>query len=159
MLTCAAVFPIQVPQWLLSLLWSPISLTWLAILLAARFSRVAFLLAVSAATYHWVYCMFVPPSLSELHPINFHFPATPEDRRGGVPANATVDFAFQRQLMLRAGARGMDWSSGMSPGSSLDIGVSLQLPDCSANFAVGFAPNPDAAAHSRQAAQSAPPSD
>ena len=43
----------------------------------------------------------------------------------------------QRQVMLRAGKRGMDWSSGQASGSSLDIGVSLVLPESSANTDLG----------------------
>ena len=170
-----------IPDWVFAMLWWPVSILGFVLRIIGRFSKLAFLLSVSAATYFWIYSAMVPPSLSEHHPINFEYPALHSERHGGVPANATVDFAFQRQLMLRSGARGMDWSvfppsplprtckhalrswvsvyglarlclprlaspcccrrvhrsSGMAPGSSLDVGVSLELPECQANYDVG----------------------
>jgi hypothetical protein len=126
-----------IPEWVFNVLWWPVSFLGFVLRVIGRFSKLAFLLAVSAATYFYIYSAMVPPSLSEQHPINFDFPILHSEREGGVPANATVDFAFQRQLMLRSGARGMDWSSGMAPGSSLDVGVSLELPECQANYNVG----------------------
>ena len=126
-----------IPDWVFSLLWWPVSILGFVLRVIGRFSKLAFLLSVSAATYYWIYSAMVPPSLSEHHPINFQYPLLHSERASGVSANATVDFAFQRQLMLRSGARGMDWASGMAPGSSLDVGVSLELPECQANYDVG----------------------
>ena len=126
-----------IPEWVFNVLWWPVSFLGFVLRVIGRFSKLAFLLAVSAATYFYIYSAMVPPSLSEQHPINFDFPILHSERESGVPANATVDFAFQRQLMLRSGARGMDWSSGMAPGSSLDVGVSLELPESQANYNVG----------------------
>lgn len=119
------------------MLWWPVSFCGFILRVIGRFSKLAFLLSVSAATYFWIYSAMVPPSLSEHHPINFQYPALHAERESGVPANATVDFAFRRQLMLRSGDRGMDWSSGMAPGSSLDVGVTLELPESQANYNVG----------------------
>lgn len=98
-----------IPEWVFAMLWWPVSILGFVLRVIGRFSKLAFLLAVSAATYFWIYSAMVPPSLSEHHPINFHYPVLQSEREGGVPADATVDFAFQRQLMLRSGARGMDW--------------------------------------------------
>ena len=98
-----------IPDWVFQMLWWPVSILGFVLRVIGRFSKLAFLLTVSAATYFWIYSAMVPPSLSEHHPINFEYPALRSERDGGVPANATVDFAFQRQLMLRSGARGMDW--------------------------------------------------
>eukprot|EP00960_Hanusia_phi_P066680 766453-Hanusia_phi.AAC.4 len=39
--------------------------------------------------------------------------------------------------MVRSGTRGMDWSSSMAPGSSLDIGISLILPESPVNVDLG----------------------
>lgn len=98
-----------IPDWVFNVLWWPVSFLGFVLRVIGRFSKLAFLLTVSGATYFYIYSAMVPPSLSEHHPINFNYPVLHCDREGGVPANATVDFAFQRQLMLRSGARGMDW--------------------------------------------------
>lgn len=127
----------EFPEWFSAIVWWPISFLGLCLRLIGRFSKLAFLLTISALTYHWFYGWLIPPSLSESHPINFIYPAKTDTRTGGVPATATVDFAFQRQLMLRSGARGMDWSSSSSAGSSLDIGVTLQVAENSVNFELG----------------------
>ncbi|EKX46571.1 hypothetical protein GUITHDRAFT_162992 [Guillardia theta CCMP2712] len=126
-----------IPEWVFAMVWWPVSFMGYMLRLIGRFSKLAFLFSVSAATYYWLYGAIVPPSLSESHPINFLYPLDSKQRKGGVPTNATVDFAFYRQLMVRSGTRGMDWSSSMSPGSSLDIGITLVLPESPANVGVG----------------------
>ena len=94
-----------------------------------RFSKLALLLFLGATTYLHIYQMIVPPSLAESHPLHFDFPVLSSDRKAGVPANASVDFSFQRSLMLRSGRRGIDWSSGQvfleskCKWSSLDINL------------------------------------
>lgn len=103
-----------IPDWVFAMLWWPVSILGFVLRVIGRFSKLAFLLSVSAATYFWIYSAMVPPSLSEHHPINFEYPHLHSQRDSGVAANATVDFAFQRQLMLRSGARGMDWSDPSS---------------------------------------------
>jgi hypothetical protein len=86
-----------------------------------RFSKLALLLVFGGTTYLNIYQMLVPPSLAESHPLHFDFPVLASDRKSGVPANASVDFSFQRQLMIRAGRRGIDWSSGQVGGYGLHL--------------------------------------
>lgn len=53
------------------------------------------LLSMGGFIYHQIYISLVPPSLAEKHEVNFEYPTETETRKGGVPANASVDFAFQ----------------------------------------------------------------
>ena len=127
----------QLSEWFQMVMMWPFTILMFTLKLIGRFSKLAVLLSFGALSYHQIYVAVVPPSLAESHPINFVFPEVTEERRGGLPANATVDFSFQRQLDVRNGKRGMDWSSGQASGSSLDIGVSFILPESPSNIDLG----------------------
>jgi len=122
-----------ISDWFQTVMMWPLQFLMFSLRLIGRFSKLAVLLSMGALIYHQIYVCLVPPSLSESHAVNFVYPAESDQRKGGLPANASVDFAFQRQLMVREGRRGMDWSSGQNSGSSLDVGVSFVLPESDVN--------------------------